>query len=126
MVEPYSRVCRTVDELHALAEWQHLTDDLRFWMTTAFKAYEKKAFTTDGITWISQLGFEKPPGHPAGVTHDYFYVSQIMSRYTADVIFRDILIAFGYPNYAKLYYYGVRVFGGIPWYWRRWFKKRGK
>jgi len=75
---------------------------------------------SDGISLVSDLSFEafdKPSQqkHPAGVVHDYLYWTGAISRKSADIIFRDILIDFGHPIRAWIRYYGLRAGGWYVW-----------
>lgn len=107
------RVCVTVTHLKELREWKDLDEDIRIFLA---KAYKDKAFVktkTDGISWISQLGFDKP-GHPMGVSHDWICANKAMTMKASDQWFRKGLHQFGFPNYSRLYYYGLRTIG-IPY-----------
>lgn len=114
---PFLRVCRSEDDLRSLPEWKHCNPGLQYWMTLAYRDWAAGLYQTDGISWISQLGFDTP-GNPAGVTHDYLYEFQLVDRKEADKVFKDILHCFGFHDYCGLYYFGVRAFGWWPWYRR--------
>ena len=107
------RTVNTVKELKSIREWKYFSEDVRIWMSKAYEALEQGRFQSDGISWISQLGFDR---HPAGVMHDYLYRFAPMSRKAADQLFRQALEEMGYPNFGKLWYLGLRAGGWYAWY----------
>jgi hypothetical protein len=57
------------------------------------------------------------PWTKAAVIHDYLYTHGGCSRFLADAIFRDAMLALGVPWYHRLpIFYAVRAFGW--WCWR--------
>lgn len=128
------RKVNCIEDLRKIREWEHLSQDVREVLVWAYGLYAKGKVKTDGITWISQLGFYKSnpggnrfpeyPGHPAGLGHDCLYrfrmwpKGEVCSRKEADQWFKDCLNDFGYPNFAKIWHRGLRIFGWVPWLWR--------
>ena len=76
-------------------------------------------FVTDGASTPRLLWSIFPPAGryaPAAAVHDYFCTTRCISRFLADAIFRDLMMALGVPLWKRwLMWAGVRIS-----IWRHW------
>jgi hypothetical protein len=71
-----------------------------------------------GQTWLwNQLNGHDPPWEKCCEAHDkrYFKGGTAKDRKDADLALRACIEALGYPGWAAVYYWAVRLFGGPHW-----------
>jgi hypothetical protein len=73
-----------------------------------------KDFVTDGCTMSPDLEFAECCN-----THDLDYSTTDKTRTEADRDLRQCIDKKGYPYLSIVYWFGVRVFGWIPYYFGR-------
>jgi hypothetical protein len=68
-----------------------------------------QAFCFDGDSGVPDLNIN------AACLHDYLYFTGVLTKHQADVLLRDLMVAYGLRVSGWLYYLGVALFGYKAW-----------
>jgi hypothetical protein len=106
-----------VEAADARGEW--VVKDPLVWDTGAVRVTVPAGYITDlaSIPRALRSVFDiNGPSRKPAVLHDWLYCSQIVSRGTADALFRDALAWAGMGwVHRTAYYLGVRMGGWVAW-----------